>query len=55
MLQKIIYQMMNHYGIEFNYQSSEVFKKYLPEGFKDGLYVNTTYLNDIDYLTLQKK
>jgi len=44
----------SHYGIEFNYQSTEVFKKYLPEGFKDGLYVNTTYLNDVDYLTLQK-
>ncbi|MBA1420181.1 MAG: LPS-assembly protein LptD [Epsilonproteobacteria bacterium] len=44
----------SHYGLEFNYESSEVFKKYLPKGFQDGLYVNTTYLNDIDYLTLQK-
>jgi len=44
----------SHYGVEFNYESSEVFKKYLPKGFKDGLYVNTTYLNDIDYLILQK-
>lgn len=44
----------NHYGIEFNYESSEVFKSVLPKGFTDGLYVNTTYLNDIDYLTLQK-
>ena len=44
----------SHYGIEFNYASTEVFKKYLPQGFEDGLYVNTTYLNDIDYLTLQK-
>ena len=43
-----------HYGLEFNYESSEVFKKYLPKGFQDGLYVNTTYLNDIDYLRLQK-
>lgn len=43
-----------HYGLEFNYESTEVFKKYLPSGFEDGLYVNTTYLNDIDYLTLQK-
>ena len=45
----------SHYGFEFKYESSEVFKKYLPEGFQDGLYVNTIYLNDIDYLTLQKR
>ena len=43
-----------HYGLEFNYESSEVFKNYLPKGFEDGLYANTTYLNDIDYLRLQK-
>ncbi|PTB87728.1 hypothetical protein C9925_01560 [cyanobacterium G8-9] len=43
-----------HYGLEFNYESSEIFKQYMPKGFKDGLYVNTTYLNDIDYLRLQK-
>ncbi len=44
----------NHYGVEFNYNSSNVFGKYLPQGYIDGLYVNTTYLNDIDYLNLQK-
>ncbi len=43
----------SHYGIEFNYASSKVFSDKLPEGFTDGLYVNTTYLNDIDYLNLQ--
>jgi len=43
-----------HYGFEFNYYSTEVFKQYFTENFKDGLYVNTTYLNDIDYLRLQK-
>lgn len=43
-----------HYGIEFNYESSQVFEKYLPHGFDDGLYINTTYLNDIDYLYLQR-
>lgn len=43
-----------HYGIEFNYESSNVFEKHLPDGFDDGLYVNTTYLNDIDYLYLQR-
>ncbi len=44
----------SHYGIEFNYESSKVFSDKLPQGFTDGLYINTTYLNDIDYLNLQK-
>ena len=43
-----------HYGIQFNYESSNVIEKHLPYGFDDGLYVNTTYLNDIDYLYLQR-
>jgi len=44
----------SHYGIEFNYESSKVFSDTLPQGFTDGLYINTTYLNDIDYLNLQQ-
>ena len=44
----------SHYGLEFNYESSKVFANVLPLGFIDGLYVNTTYLNDIDYLNLQQ-
>jgi len=44
----------SHYGIEFNYESSKIFSDKLPIGFTDGLYINTTYLNDIDYLNLQK-
>ncbi len=44
----------SHYGLEFNYESSSVLKNVLPHNWEDGLYVNTTYLNDIDYLTLQK-
>jgi len=43
-----------HYGVEFTYESSEVFKKYFSKNFKDGLYINATYLNDIDYINLQK-
>ncbi len=43
----------SHYGLEFNYGSSELFSKNFPSGFTDGLYVNTTFLNDIDYLNLQ--
>ena len=45
----------SHYGLEFNYESSQVFSKNMPEGMTDGLYVNTTFLNDIDYLNLQKE
>ncbi|MBT8348625.1 MAG: LPS-assembly protein LptD [Sulfurovum sp.] len=44
----------SHYGIEFNYESSKVFADRLPQGFTDGLYINTTFLNDIDYLNLQQ-
>ncbi len=43
----------SHYGFEFNYDSSKVFMDSLPSGFTDGLYVNTTFLSDIDYLNLQ--
>ncbi|HEC45779.1 MAG TPA: LPS-assembly protein LptD [Epsilonproteobacteria bacterium] len=44
----------SHYGLEFNYESSKIFSDKLPSGFTDGLYINTTFLNDIDYLNLQK-
>jgi len=43
-----------HYGIEFRYDNSNVLSKYIGENYQDGLYVNTIYLNDIDYLNLQK-
>ncbi len=42
-----------HYGLEFNYESSKVFSDKLGTNFVDGLYINTTFLNDIDYLNLQ--
>ena len=44
----------HHYGVELNYESTNVFQDYLSKNTKDGLYINTTYLNDIDYLNLQK-
>ncbi|NOR54923.1 MAG: LPS assembly protein LptD [Sulfurovum sp.] len=43
-----------HYGFEVNYKSSKLFSDHYASGFKDGIYVNVTYLNDIDYLNLQK-
>ena len=45
---------LDHYGLEFNYHSSNIFRDSLPKGFNDGLYINTTFLSDIDYLNLQK-
>jgi len=45
---------LDHYGAEFFYVSSQLFSSSLPGGFTDGVYVNATYLNDIDYLNLQK-
>lgn len=44
----------SHYGLEFNYESSKVFSDMLPKDYTDGLYINSTFLNDIDYLNLQK-
>jgi LPS-assembly protein len=42
-----------HYGLELKYNSTKVIEDYLPTGFNDALYTDITYLNDIDYLTLQ--
>lgn len=42
----------NHYGIELLYDASKLFD--LPLEFKDGFYINAIYLNDIDYINLQK-
>lgn len=43
-----------HYGLEFYYETSRVLSHKLALDFTDGLYVNTTFLNDIDYLNMQK-
>jgi len=43
----------SHFGLEFNYESSKVFTSE-DSSMTDGFYLNTTYLNDIDYLNLQK-
>ncbi len=40
----------NHYGFELNYDRSKLFSGYFNEGVEDGLYLDFTYLNDIDYL-----
>jgi len=43
-----------HYGLEMRYDSTEIFSALFPDGFKDELYLNAIYLNDIEYLNLQK-
>ena len=51
-----------HYGVEFLYDSSKVFSSISAEDksassktFKDGLFVDLTYLNNVEYLYLQKR
>jgi len=44
----------DHYGAEILYNSSELFKQYLPQDFHEGLYINATFLSDIEYINLQK-
>ena len=46
---------LKHYGAEFLYESSELFSQNFSKEVKDGLLIDLTYLNDVDYLYLQKK
>ena len=47
----------SHYGFEMNYDSSSVLKRFFSSqtDLVDGLYINATLLNDIDYIYLQKR
>ena len=53
-VQKYHLKDSNHYGFEFNYEAARLFTNPSGNNFRDGLYLNLTYLNDIDYLNLQK-
>jgi len=46
-----------HYGFEMLYDSSKMLGRFveLDDDVVDGLYINATLLNDIDYIYLQKK
>ncbi|NWF67360.1 MAG: LPS-assembly protein LptD [Campylobacterales bacterium] len=44
----------NHFGAEFNYISTKVLSDYFDFLNEDGFYVDINYLNDIDYINLQK-
>lgn len=41
-----------HRGIEFKYARDDIFKALLGDNFQEGLWIDTTYLNDVDYLNL---
>ena len=43
-----------HYGVQFVYDRHSVFSYGAKDGYRDGLYIDITWLNDIDYLNLQK-
>jgi LPS-assembly protein len=43
----------SHYGFELNYESSNFFRHWKPEGYRDGFYANLNLFNDIDYDNLQ--
>ena len=44
-----------HYGFEFLYSSTDFLPKTkLLDDYKSGLYLNSTYLNDLEYLNLQQ-
>ena len=47
----------SHYGFEMLYDSSHLLNRFFSAGedVVDGLYINATLLNDIDYIYLQKK
>ena len=47
----------SHYGFEMLYDSSSIIKRFFSPktDLVDGLYINATLLNDIDYIYLQKR
>ncbi len=45
---------IEHYGFEMKYDSTRIISDLFPDGFKDELYFNGIYLNDIEYLNLQQ-
>jgi len=44
----------HHRGFEIDYSRKKVFSGYFDPDVKDGLLIDLTYLNDIDYLNLQE-
>ena len=44
-----------HYGYEINYNRSKLFSGYFGEDAQDDLLIDYKYLNDVDYLNLQKE
>ncbi len=51
-----LYDLSNssHYGLEANYENSDLLGSIKPYGYQDSLYIDLNLFNDIDYLNLQK-
>lgn len=48
-------QRDKHYGVEVLYSNGDLLGGHKPRGYRDGLYLKGIYLNDIDYLNLQRR
>ncbi|WP_414973612.1 LPS-assembly protein LptD [Campylobacter insulaenigrae] len=44
-----------HYGFEIKYASDELFKSLLEGSYQEGLWIDGTYLNDVDYTNLNSR
>lgn len=44
-----------HYGFEIKYSSDELFKSLLNGSYQEGLWLDSKYLNDVDYMNLSSK
>lgn len=42
----------SHYGVELKYARNNLIKTLLGDNFQEGLWIDATYLNDVDYLNL---
>jgi len=52
--QKYNLKNMTHYGYEINYNRKKLFSDYFGENAQDGFLIDYKYLNDVDYLNLQR-
>ncbi|MBX1886018.1 LPS-assembly protein LptD [Campylobacter peloridis] len=44
-----------HYGLEIKYANEDLFKSLLKDDYQEGLWIDATYLNDVDYMNLSSK
>lgn len=44
-----------HFGVELKYLREDLIKSLLGDNFQEGLWIDATYLNDVDYLNLGRR